>query len=502
MTNARGEKVGIIGAGPAGLVCAKHLEQYGFDPVVFEQSDGVGGQWNAGAPHSSVWPSMCANTSRILTCFSDLDYPSGTPVFPANRDVLAYLRQYAERFEVFPRVRTRTTVESVGRHREGWRLRVRYDGGCDEEVFTRLIIACGRYSKPATPTVPGLQSFSGKLGAAHSSRYKNPERYRNARVLVAGCSISALEIASDLVMAGAARVFTSTRRQRYIFAKLLRGVPTDNVAFTRFAALAAESLPRETVARALKELMVTTSGSPEQYGAPKPAEDILAAGFSQSQHYLPFVAEGRITPKPWIESIEGARIRFLDGTEQEFDGIVFGTGFELDLPFLAPEIRAAIKADSRHMDLYRYTLHPDLPNLAFAGFCPQVGPHLPVLELQARWIAYAWSGARQLPSIAELQAGVAETHIRRGGPPEIPMHAAALMFAREAGVEPVLDCWPDLRANLLFGPLTPASFRLSGCDASAAAPARVIADGKTFGAVLEPSLSAEQQQKLRLLAAA
>src|ERR1700756_2852012 len=65
-------RVAIIGSGPGGLVAAKYLKDHGFAPVVFEQDDDIGGQWNVRSPHSGVWPSMVTNTSRWLTCFSDL----------------------------------------------------------------------------------------------------------------------------------------------------------------------------------------------------------------------------------------------------------------------------------------------------------------------------------------------------------------------------------------------------------------------------------------------
>ena len=87
------ERVAIVGGGPSGLAVARFLKQYGFDPVIFEQSDGIGGQWNAGAAHSGVWPTMCTNSSRVTTCFSDFGYGPGTPLFPGHRHVLTYLRQ-------------------------------------------------------------------------------------------------------------------------------------------------------------------------------------------------------------------------------------------------------------------------------------------------------------------------------------------------------------------------------------------------------------------------
>ena len=62
-------RVAIIGSGPGGLVAARYLKHHGFDPVIFEQGDQIGGQWNVRSPHSGVWPSMVTNTSRFLTCF-------------------------------------------------------------------------------------------------------------------------------------------------------------------------------------------------------------------------------------------------------------------------------------------------------------------------------------------------------------------------------------------------------------------------------------------------
>jgi hypothetical protein len=88
-------RVAIIGTGPGGLVTAKFLKQHGFEPVLFEQNDSIGGQWNACSSNSGVWPSMVTNTSRLLTCFSDLAPEPKSAIFPSNREILAYLGRYA-----------------------------------------------------------------------------------------------------------------------------------------------------------------------------------------------------------------------------------------------------------------------------------------------------------------------------------------------------------------------------------------------------------------------
>ena len=62
-----GARIAIVGAGPSGLAAAKHALEAGFDVVVFEASDALGGQWDTAAEHSGVWPGMRANTSRTTT---------------------------------------------------------------------------------------------------------------------------------------------------------------------------------------------------------------------------------------------------------------------------------------------------------------------------------------------------------------------------------------------------------------------------------------------------
>jgi hypothetical protein len=75
--------VAVVGAGPGGLVAARYLRQAGFAPTLFDGAAGVGGQWRVGAPHSKVWPGMRANSSRVMTAFSDLPHRPGTAVYPA-----------------------------------------------------------------------------------------------------------------------------------------------------------------------------------------------------------------------------------------------------------------------------------------------------------------------------------------------------------------------------------------------------------------------------------
>ncbi|HEY8613742.1 MAG TPA: NAD(P)-binding domain-containing protein [Roseomonas sp.] len=489
--------VAVIGAGPGGLAAGAWLARQGFEPVLFEAASDLGGQWNAASPMSGTWPGLRTNTSRILTAFADLDHAPGTAVFPTQDEVLQYLQRYAAQAGLLPRLRLGTRVENLGRASAGpgWIVTSRKDGQPRSEQFARVVVATGRYNAPRVPDIAGLGSFAGEVGAVHSFDYPGPTAFRDRSVVVAGCSISALEIASELALAGAARVTVAMRRQRYVLPKLTAGVPTDHVMFNRFAALAGAVLPPAVLEEGLRQAVVSRAGSPEQVGAPRPETDIFAAGLTQCQHYLSLVAEGRIRVRPWMAGVTGREVTFADGSRDTADAILLGTGYRLSLPFLAPGIAQALNLDEHGIDLHDHTFHPDLEGLAFLGLFDQVGPLFPVLELQARWLAYAWSGTVLAPSAAAMRSGLAACRARRGGPQAVPMHGMALLFARNAGLEPDTDQWPDLRRALLFGPLSPASFRLVGPDRRADAAARIMADAATFGCLTSPSMTNEEEAR-------
>jgi dimethylaniline monooxygenase (N-oxide forming) len=481
--------VAVIGAGPGGLVAARWLLSQGFEPTIFEQAPMLGGQWTGLVDHSGVWPTMHTNTSRIMTAFSDLEHDTDL-VYPSNRQILDYLHRYADTFGLTSRIRFGSRVGLLRPGGAGWLVG---HGGLDES-FERVVVATGRFHAPSVPPVPGLSTFAGSTGAISTYRYRGPAPYQGKRVLVAGCAISALEIASELAQLGAARVVVTQRRQRYVLPKFAGGVPSDHRIFTRYGTLASETLPAAEVDRQLKEIVIEAAGSPEQYGAPAPDPSLFAAGITLNQQYLPLVGEGRITVRPWMKSISDTTVTFADGHAEEFDGIVLGTGFDLCLPFLSDDIRATVNIDATHLDADRYTFHPDLPGLAFMGMWDQSGGYFVPLELQARWIAYTWGGVIPATNESDQRLSIKTYRSKRGMSQKTRMNLVALTFARAARVEPHLDNWPQLRRALLFGPLAPSCFRLEGPDALPDAPVRFGRDAAAFGAINSNELTERERR--------
>jgi dimethylaniline monooxygenase (N-oxide forming) len=480
-----GERVAIVGAGPGGLVTARYLKSQGFLPVLFESHRGLGGQWNNTNNNSGVWPLMRTNTARMVTRFSDLDYPESVAVFPRNTEVLAYLEQYATQFDLLTDAHFASTVTGLERNSAGgYRLTwIGASGRQRTEHFRRVVVASGRYNDPTIPFITGLDSFAGGLGAIHAFHYKDPENYRDKKVLVAGGSISALEIASDLAMLGARSVALTNRRQRWVVPKMIAGTPIESYSLTRAGTLADERRTETENAAAQLAFLQQYAGDPARYGAPTPHPDVRKAGVTGSQHFLNLVAEARIDCRPWIDRVDGSTVTFVDGSSADFDAIVIGTGFRLHLPYLSEEITTIVEADDKSIMLADFTFHPDLDGLGFIGLWPLMGPYPVPLEQQARYLAYTWGGAIPPRTKQQLADALEECRVNNPHLGYQRQNDMAIRFARLAGTDP--GGTVDLGIAALIEPtaVTSMTFRIVGVDALDSAMDIIRREAARYGRV-------------------
>jgi dimethylaniline monooxygenase (N-oxide forming) len=159
----------------------------------------------------------------------------------------------------------------------------------------------------------------------------------------------------------------------------------------------------------------------------------------------------------------GDLLTFADGSTEHVDAIVCATGYRLDIPYLSDELRTVLGPDLR---LHLRTMHPDLPYFGVVGQFNLQGPFFPLLELQARWIVGAWSGAGP-----ELDDEAARASVASPTPVMDSHNVLAVALAEAAGVAPDVHARPDLAEPLLFGPMLPPRYRLDGPGALADAAA-------------------------------
>lgn len=378
------ERVCVIGAGSSGIVAAKVLHEQGIPFDCFERGSGIGGNWRFRNDNgmSAAYASLHINTSKQRMAYSDYPMPDDYPDYPHHSQILDYFEDYVDHFGFRHTICFGTTVEQVSPTPEGdWRVRL--EGG-DERRYRAVLVANGHHWSPKLPDFPG--SFDGRT--RHSHAYETPEGLAEKNVLVVGIGNSAVDIACEASRV-ARRTFLSTRRSAHILPKYIFGRPIDH-----YTTPGGSKLPVPLQQIGFELLLKIAHGNQETFGVPQPEHDLLSAHPTISADLLNLVGHGKITMKPNIERLEGDRVRFVDGSEEAIDEIIFCTGYKVSFPFFSSEV---IDTRDNQVPLYRQVVHFDLPHLYFIGLVQPLGAIMPLAEVQSEWVARLLSGECALP---------------------------------------------------------------------------------------------------------
>ncbi|NDJ84625.1 MAG: NAD(P)-binding domain-containing protein [Chloroflexi bacterium] len=393
----------IIGAGASGITAAKNLRALGISCTVFEREDDIGGNWYYGKPHSSVYQSTHLISSKTMTAYTDYPMPASYPDYPNHRQVLAYLRDYARHFGVYDLIEFNSTVTRAEREPDGNWL-VTLDTG-EIRRYGGLISAIGHLWDPKYPDIPG--HFDGTT--LHSAEYKTPAIFEGKHVLVIGAGNSGCDIAVDAA-SRAAQVFHSLRRGYHFIPKYIFGQPAD--VFGEYSLKL--RIPR-FIQRPIQTLLIRMIlGNPARFGLPKPDHGLLQSHPLVNSSLLYAVGHGEITPKPDISKLEGHQVRFVDGSLERVDVIVYATGFKISFPFL----------DDRHLNssagkprLFMHAFHPIYDNFFIIGMLEPDSGIFWVSDLQSQVVgefiraqnqqakAADWFRQTKAGPVPDLQAG-------------------------------------------------------------------------------------------------
>jgi cation diffusion facilitator CzcD-associated flavoprotein CzcO len=366
----------VIGAGAGGISAAKNLMQYGIEVDVIEASGDVGGQWNPENPASSAYRSIHLITSKPYIQYPDFPIPAEFPTYLGRRHALSYLRSYATRFGVMPRIEFHRTVERVDRQDGSPHWAVDLDGG-ERRRYAGVVIANGHLWKPRMPDYPG--HFDGTT--MHSKSYRSPEGLAGKRVLVVGGGTSAADIAVESSQVAEA-TFLSIRRGCYYWPKYLFGLPTDVV----YEMVLRSRLPLSLV-RFFGGIFiqVNSAGNPARYGLPKPQHKLLEEHFVINSALLYTLGHGEIAAKPDIAELKGDRVAFTDGTEEQVDVIVYATGYhQAEFPFIDHK---HLNWVNRTPNLHYNAFHPTYDNLFVIGYFQTSTGNWQVMDYQSQVMA-------------------------------------------------------------------------------------------------------------------
>lgn len=153
-------RLAIIGAGISGLLACKYAVEKGFNPIVFEAEEGVGGVWRNHTTESTK-----LQNAKETFQFSDFPWPSSVhEVHPSHTKVLKYVESYAQHYGIIPYIKFNSKVihlDYVGESFEEmeawnlwggtgeafdskgiWHIMVQDTKSCSTEVYVNYICRC------------------------------------------------------------------------------------------------------------------------------------------------------------------------------------------------------------------------------------------------------------------------------------------------------------------------------------------------------------------------
>lgn len=382
-------RIAVIGAGPSGLAAIKNLQEQGLTNItVFEQFDRIGGNWafDEKNEHSSVYETTHIISSRGWSQFEDFHMPWEYPDYPSHKQVLSYFQNYAKHFDLEKYIHFNTKVLKASHTKEGkWHILFQDAQGEHEELFDYLFVANGHHSDPLMPAYPG--TFTGELLHAHA--YKRAAKFKDKKVLVVGGGNSGCDIAVEISRLNP-QTYISMRRGYNIFPKFILGKPADS-AFVKIS-----WMPVWMRQGIISLVIKTIQGKYSKYKLKKPDCGPLEQHPTINSELLYFMRHGKIKSRPGIKSFEGKTVHFTDGTAEEFDTVIFATGYKISFPFFDQE--TINFSDSTQIPLYRKMMHQDYENLYFIGLCQPQGCIWPLSDFQSKIAARIIAGTLKRPT--------------------------------------------------------------------------------------------------------
>ena len=398
---ASSEKVCVVGAGSSGITACQVLKARGIPYDCFEKGSMVGGNWRYENDNgqSSAYRSLHINSARKLMSYRAFPMPDDYPDYPSHWQVAKYFDDYVEHFGLREGIDFNTEVLAAEPVDDEWEVTIEDAAGERRtERYRAVLVANGHHWNPRwpEPAFPGSEEFTGEQ--IHVHHYREPDVLVGKRVLVLGIGNSAVDVAVESSRIGE-KTFLAMRRGAYVIPKFLGGKPVDE-ATPPVATLLPLSVRRLFMSRLLK----LTVGEVTDYGLPKPVHKLLEAHPTVSSELLPRIGHGDIAIKPNIERFAGGNaVRFVDGSEEEIDLVVYCTGYRIDFPFLPPRV---FEAKDNRMPLYKRVAEVDNPGLFFIGFVQPLGPIMPISEAQSEWVADLLQNRAALPAAEEMRSEI------------------------------------------------------------------------------------------------
>ncbi|PYE11716.1 cation diffusion facilitator CzcD-associated flavoprotein CzcO [Williamsia limnetica] len=386
-TTSPDHTVAIVGAGFGGLAAGIKLQERGIDDyVIFDRNDDVGGTWLA-----NRYPGVEVDIPSVTYSYKFALNPEWSQIFAPGSELLQYARDIAERYGIREHIRFGAAVVAADFDDDAdlWTITT----AAGDTVTARFLISChGALSTPATPNLPGLEQFSGKV--LRSASWDHDYDLTGKKVAIIGTGATGIQIiptiAPDVekltviqrtaiwVLPKPNAVVPGFLRSVYRRIPKLQLLPrflidsTFEIAET-LGVVYNKQLP--AITRGMEKLCKRHLRAQVKDAATRekltPSYGYACKRPSFSNDYFPTFNRDNVDLETSpIAQITDTGIEFADGRELELDALILATGFKIfDLPY---EIRGVGGQDlgktwdSERMHAYEGITVPNFPNLFLA----------------------------------------------------------------------------------------------------------------------------------------
>ncbi len=356
----------------------------GLQVDVFEKHAGVGGIWDRTNQGTPMYESAHFISSRDESAYLGFPMPSSYPDYPRHDQILAYLQDFASAYHLTEHVTFNTAVTSAKWDGACWRVETSKG---EVKRYRTLTCANGTQWHPSMPTLPGQDTFTGKV--MHSQQYKTGTQFQRQRVLVVGAGNSGVDIACDAArFAKTARI--SVRRGYHLVPKHIFGMPADVFANS------GPHLPMSWAQRIFPFLLKLILGDPSKHGWPKPDHKLFESHPIVNDQILHHLRHGDLEVRADIEGFDGNEVLFRDGTREPFELVVFATGYQTRVPYLDNDM---FEWKGNRPALYLRLFSPTHDGLAAIGFTEGDGGAYTLFDNMGDLIAHAAWAAEHDPAL-------------------------------------------------------------------------------------------------------
>ncbi|PAE24981.1 NAD(P)/FAD-dependent oxidoreductase [Bacillus sp. 7894-2] len=276
----------IIGGGQAGLAMGYFLKKEKISFVIIEKNGNVGDSWR------QRYKSLVLFTPRQYSSLPGLQMRGPSEDFPTKDDMADYLNDYVKYFAL--PVMLDTNVTQLNKLPDGSFIIETTNGSLKAQ---QVIIAAGAFQKPYIP--PVIKEGTGAF-QLHSSEYRSPEEVPDGEVLIVGGGNSGAQLAVEL--AKDRKVTIAVGHRMKFFPLTVLG---------------------KSIFYWLEKIGLLFAGTSTIKGSwfQKQKDPIFG------KELKTLIQNKKVDVKPTVIQVSDTEVLFGDGTQRNFESIIWSTGF-------------------------------------------------------------------------------------------------------------------------------------------------------------------------------